>query len=144
MHTFFCHRQSTYHIAPYDDVHHGRQYDSHRCSGHISANRRGRVTYIDHHYSLLTFPLPWHLQHLLVHVPRQLWQAYKQIKSLQCFSVYTHVRHRSYCTFTEAVWGTCTSQLAFWNIGGVLTIMSHGIGAGPLAGPSTGKPNQYT
>lgn len=47
-----------------------------------------------------------------------------------------------WATFTEAVCGTSTSQLVSWNIGGVFTIISHGNGAGPLAGPSIGKPNQ--
>ena len=43
-------------------------------------------------------------------------------------------------TFTDAVWGTSTWTVAFWNFSGGETCMSHGSGAGPLAGVSRTPP----
>ena len=75
--TSFCPHQSIHHIAPCDGVHHGRQCCNHDYSDHISSDGRGITCVVTMGGLLLTFPLPRHLQHLLVHVPMQLWQGCK-------------------------------------------------------------------
>ena len=72
--TFFFPHQSIYHTVPCDAVHHGKQCCSHDYSDRISSDDRD-ITCVLTSLGLLTFPLPWHLQHLLVHVPIQLWQG---------------------------------------------------------------------